>query len=185
MGMGVDPALVDAAAKIPSRTFRGLSRGEMERFGIETRGVYETPWFAYHGPAAEFLLLKSVTYPTGDTGDQYRTRTVGLACSPFRPSIRFTYHQELTGKGGRTPPMIRAKLGDSLIDLTTLSPHTRSVEKSFDLEPRQLQSAIETGSFEFTEMFDQSKKPPFAVKFSTFGLSENIVALESKCASKE
>jgi hypothetical protein len=30
------------------------------------------------------------------------------------------------------------------------------VEKSFDLEPRQLQSAIETGSFEITEMFDQS-----------------------------
>src|SRR3977135_3132831 len=26
--MGVDPALVDAAAKTPSRSFRGLSRGE-------------------------------------------------------------------------------------------------------------------------------------------------------------
>jgi hypothetical protein len=79
IGMGVDPALVDAAAKIPSRSFRELSRGEMERFGIETRGVHETPWFAYHGPAGEFLLLKSVTYPTGDTGDQYRTRIVGLS----------------------------------------------------------------------------------------------------------
>ena len=74
VAMGVDPTLVDAAAKIPSRSFRGLSRGEMERFGIETRGVYETPWVAYHGPAGEFLLLKSVTYPTGDTGDEYRTR---------------------------------------------------------------------------------------------------------------
>jgi len=184
MGMGVDPALVDAAAKIPSRTFRGLSRGEMERFGVETRGVYETPWFAYHGPAGEFLLFKSVTYPTGDTGDQYRTRTVGLACSPFHPSIRFMYHQEFIANENRAPPLIRAKIGGSLIDLTTLNPHKHSVEKSFDLEPRQLQSAIETGNFEFTEMFDQTKKPPFAVKFSTFGLSENIVALESKCASK-
>jgi hypothetical protein len=126
VAMGVDPGLVDAAAKIPSRTFRGLSRSEMERFDIETRGVYETPWFAYHGPAGEFLLLKSVTYPTGDTGDQYRTRTVGLACSPFPSSIRFMYHQELTPKENRTPPMIRAKVGDSLIDLTTLSPQKRS-----------------------------------------------------------
>jgi hypothetical protein len=33
----------------------------MERFGIETRGVYETPGFAPHGPAGEFLLLKSIT----------------------------------------------------------------------------------------------------------------------------
>jgi hypothetical protein len=184
MGMGVDPALVDAAAKIPSRTFRGLSRGEMERFGIETRGVYETPWFAYHGPAGEFLLFKSVTYPTGDTGDEYRTRTVGLACSPFPSSIRFMYHQELTAKESRTSPMIRAKIGDSLTDLTTLNSQKDSVEKSLDLEPRQLQSAIATGSFEFTEMFDQSKKPPLVVKFSTLGLLENIVALKSKCASK-
>src|SRR5215475_1568434 len=186
VGMGVDPALVDAAAKIPSRTFRGLSRGEMERFGIETRGVHETPWFAYHGPAEEFLLLKSVTYPTGDTGDQYRTRTVGLACSPFHPSIRFMYHQEFIANENRTPPMIRAKIGDSLIDLTTLNPQKDLIEKSFDLEPRQLQSAIETGSFEITEMFDQSmvKKPSLIVRFSTLGLAANIDALESKCASK-
>jgi hypothetical protein len=186
MRMGVDPALVDAAAKIPSRTFRGLSRGEIERFGIETRGVYETPWFAFHGPAGEFLLLKSVTYPTGDTGDQYRTRTVGFACSPFPSSIRFMYHQELTAKESRTPPMIRAKIGDSLIDLPTLNSQKDSVEKSLDLEPRQLQSAIETGSFEITENFDQSmiKKPSLVVRFSTSGLSSNIVALESKCASK-
>jgi hypothetical protein len=186
MGMGVDPALVDATSKIPSRSFRGLSRGDMERFGIETHGVYETPWFAHHGPAGEFLLLKSVTYPTGDTGDQYRTRTVGLACSPFHPSIRFMYHQELTTKESRSPPMIRAKIGDSLIDLPTLNPQKGLVDKSFDLEPRQLQSAIETRSFEITEIFDQSmiKTPSRVVRFSTLGLSSNIVALESKCASK-
>src|SRR5262244_399563 len=186
IGMGVDPALVDAAAKIPSRTFRGLSRGEIERFGIETRGVYETPWFAFHGPAGEFLLLKSVTYPTGDAGDEYRTRTVGLACSPFHPSIRFMYHQELTAKEIRTSPMIRAKIGDSLTDLTTLRPQKDLDEKSFHLELRQLQSAIEKARFEITEMLDQSmiKKRLLVVRFSTLGLSANVVALESKCASK-
>ena len=119
--MGVDPALVDAAAKIPSRSFRGLSRGEMERFGIETRGVYETPWFAYQGPVGEFLVLKSVTYPVEGARGEYRTSTVGLGCSPFHPSIRITYHQELTATESRSPPMIRAKIGDSLIDLTTLN----------------------------------------------------------------
>jgi hypothetical protein len=160
---------------------------------ITTRGydfregrVYETPWFAYHGPAGEFLLLKPVTHPTGDTADEYRTRTVGLACSPFHPSIRFMYHQELAAKESRTAPMIRAKIGDSLIDLTTLKAHRNLGEKSTDLELRQLQSAIEIGSFEITEMFDQSviKKPSIVVRFSTLGLSANIVALESKCASK-
>ena len=94
------------------------------------------------------------------------------------------YHQELTANENRAPPLIRAKIGDSLIDLPTLNSQKDLVDKSFDLEPRQLQSAIETGSFEFTEMFDQSEKPPLVVKFSTLGLSVNISALESKCASK-
>ena len=96
------------------------------------------------------------------------------------------YHQELTAKESRTPPMIRAKIGDSVIDLTTLNPQRDLVEKSFYLEPQQLQRAIETGSFEITEMFDQSmiKKPSRVVNFSTLGLSANIVALESTCASK-
>ena len=67
--------------------------------------------------------------------------------------------------------MIRAKIGDSLIDLTTLKPQKDLIEKSFDLEPRQLQSAIETGSFEIAEMFDQSmiKTPSRVVRFSTLG----------------
>jgi hypothetical protein len=187
VGMGVDPALVDTAAEVPSRTFRGMSRGEMERFGIETRGVHETPWFAFNGPAGDFILLKSVTHPTGDTGDEYRTGTVGLACSPFHPSIRFMYRQELSAEQSRTPPMIRAKIGDSVIDLTTVSPQKNLVEKSLDLEPRQLQSAIETGSFEITQMFDQSvtKKPSLVVKFSTLGLSANLATLGSKCASTQ
>jgi hypothetical protein len=61
-----------------------------------------------------------------------------------------------------------------------------SVKSSFDLDRRQLQSAIETGSFEITEMFDQStiKKSPLVVRFSNLGLSANIVALKLKCASK-
>jgi hypothetical protein len=185
MGMGVDPALVDAAAKIPSRSFRGLSRGEMDRFGIETRGIHETPWFAYHGPAGDLLLLKSVTYPTGGNGDEYRTRNVGLACSPFPPSIRFMYQQELSAKESRTPPMIQAKIGDSLIDLTTLNTQKALFLKSFDLEPQQLRSAIEIGSFEITEMFDQSmSEKPFVVRFSTLGLSSDLLALETKCAAR-
>jgi len=59
-------------------------------------------------------------------------------------------------------------------------------EKSFDLDHRQLQSAIGTGSFEITEIYDQSmiKKPSLVVKFSTLGLSANIAVLGSNCASK-
>ena len=69
--MGVDPALVDASTKIPSRSFRGLSRGEMEQ-----------------------LLLKSVTAPIGDAADEFRTRTVGFVCGPLHPGIQFIYRRQ-------------------------------------------------------------------------------------------
>jgi hypothetical protein len=84
----------------------------------------------------------------------------------------------------RSAQTIHAKIGDSLIDLSTLNPRKGLIEKSFDLEPRLLQSAIETGSFEITEIFDQSmiKKSSLVVRFSTLELSANIVALELKCA---
>ena len=75
------------------------------------------------------------------------------------------------------------KIGDSLIDLTTLNLEKGLVEKSFDLDLRQLQSAIGTGTFEITVDQSMIKKPSVVVKFSTLGLSASIAALESKCAS--
>jgi hypothetical protein len=64
--MGVDPALVDAAAKIPSRTFRGLSRGEIERFGIETRrprdAVVRLPWAGRKTHCVEIRYLSDGRY---------------------------------------------------------------------------------------------------------------------------
>jgi hypothetical protein len=183
--MGVDPTLVDSAAKIPSRTFRGMSRGEMEQFGFETRGMHETPWFAYHGPPEGVILLKSLTLPTRDTGDEFRTRTVGLACSPFHPSIRFMYRQELTSTESRFPPMLKAKIGETPINLT-INPNKGLIEATFDIEPQQLHSAIENGSFEIAETVDRLaiKRPPLVVKFSTAGISAEIAALESKCTLK-
>ena len=184
--MGVDATLVDAATKIPSRSFRGLSRGEMEQFGLETRGVHETPWFAYHGPTGEFVLLKSVTLATGDAGDEFRTRTVGLACDPLHPRIKFMYRQELTLNESRSPPILRAKLGDNLIEFTSsFTPNKNAIEKGFDVEPRQLHSAIEKGGFEIIQTPDQlmTKKTPVVVKFSTSELSTEIAALESRCGS--
>jgi hypothetical protein len=182
--MGIDAGLVDAAAKIPFRTFRGLSRGEMQQFGFETRGAHETPWFAYHGPDQEFLLLKSITLATGDAGDEFRTRTVALACGPLHPRMQFLYRQEFTAGEIRFPPVLRAKLGDSLIDLA-VNARKGSIETGFDIEPKQLQSAIESGRFEITETLDASaaKKAPMVVKFSTSGISADLAALK-KCASK-
>lgn len=186
MAMGIDPAIVDAAARIPSRTFRALSRGDIERFGIETRGVYETPWFAYHGAAGEFLLLKSVTSPTEEADDAYQTRSIGVACNPFPPSLRLIYHQELAGEEAHAPLKIQANVAGSLINLATLNPQKNFLEASFDLELRHLQNAIASGTLDFTEIYSHEAiiKSSRVAKFSTWGLSAHMATLVSKCTSK-
>jgi hypothetical protein len=47
--MGVDPGLIDAAAEINADRVRFMSRDEIARFGVETRGYYETQWMTYQG----------------------------------------------------------------------------------------------------------------------------------------
>jgi hypothetical protein len=185
--MGLDPALVDAAAKISPRTFRGLSRGDMERFGIETRGVYETPWFASEAEQ-KMLLLKSITAPIGNKDDAFQTRTLGLTCAAVNPGIRLIFRSELTAKEYRFPPTIKARIGDSLIDLTAaLNPNWDSIEKYVDLSPQKVQAGIQTGRFVITEAFNPSvlKKVNEVINVSTVGLSKHIGPLQSKCATPD
>jgi hypothetical protein len=182
--MGIDPALIDAAAKISSRSFRGLSRGDMERFGIETRGVYETPWLVSEAEQ-KLLLLKSITSPTGDKADAFLTRTIGLTCAPVIPGVRFIFRRELTSKEYRFLPTIQAKIGDSLIDLNAaLSLNRDSVEKYADMSPKKVQAGIQTRNFLITESFNPSviKKPDEVITLSAVGLSEHIGSLQSRCA---
>ena len=68
IGMGIDPALFDAAAKVSADRVRYLSRDEIARFGIETRGFYETPWMPYKENAKRPVVVKSVTQGTGRQG---------------------------------------------------------------------------------------------------------------------
>jgi hypothetical protein len=89
----------------------------MERSGIEIRGVHEMPRFLWIGAAADFIFVQIRMHPTGDSDDEYRSGTVGLASGPFHPSIRFMYQQKLSAEQSRTPPMIRAKIGDTVVDL--------------------------------------------------------------------
>src|SRR5205085_1737488 len=66
--MGVDPALIDVAAKVSADRVHILTRDEIARFGIEARDVYETPWMPYEDVSKRFYLLKAVTQATATEG---------------------------------------------------------------------------------------------------------------------
>ena len=95
--MGVDPGLVDAAEQVRFDRLHVLTREEIAKFGIETRGLYETPWMLDRN-SARWTLLKSVTQAKGGNeaseGAEYRTRVVRLRCETTG-SIMLSYRRPL------------------------------------------------------------------------------------------
>ena len=86
--LGIDPGLVDAAAKVSSHHIRAMNRDEIVRFGVEFGGLYETPWLVFRGSPERILLLKSATYPVEHVVKKFQTRTIRLGCTPFWPGER-------------------------------------------------------------------------------------------------
>jgi hypothetical protein len=76
---GVDPALVDVAAGVRFDDLHILSRDEIARFGVETRGPYETPWMA-HRETPKVLALFKATSRQDETGGPSLTSRLRLDC---------------------------------------------------------------------------------------------------------
>lgn len=120
--MGIDPEIVDAAAKVSPNSIRHLSRDEMVRFGIETRGRYETSWMLDRYPAERWLvfpqrwaLLKSVTQPKGVEGTEYRTSLVRVQCV-FTNWARLVYQRQPRASEAGIPAVIRLTIGNRDFD---------------------------------------------------------------------
>jgi hypothetical protein len=111
--MGVDSALTDAAAKVSADGVRYLSRDEIARFGLETRGVYETPWMAYENFSNQFVVLKSVTRANEAGGKDYRTTNVRIWCTGGGGGLRFVYQREPSSEETGLSPVVRLAAGDS------------------------------------------------------------------------
>ena len=78
--MGVDPGLIDAARRVSADRVRYMSRDEIARFGIETRGFFETQWMSYEDGSKRIFVLKSVTQAKGADDQEYRTSNIRLGC---------------------------------------------------------------------------------------------------------
>lgn len=117
--MGVDPGLTDAAAKVSADGVRYLSRDEIARFGLETRGVYETPWMPYENFSNQFVVLKSVTEATEAGGKDYRTTNVRIWCTGGGVGLWFVYQREPSSEQTSHPPVVRLAAGGSSYTLRT------------------------------------------------------------------
>lgn len=94
--MGISQGYVEAMAKVPHNEIRYLTREELNRFGIDTSDIAETPWMGK--PGAAQVIVKVLLEATGADGAkrmgwlelQCNTRGSGPASSAIvfvRPAI--------------------------------------------------------------------------------------------------
>ena len=181
--MGVDPGLVDVAAKVSADRVRYLSRDEIGRFGIESSEFYQTPWMTYEDVSKRFYALKAVTLVEGIGGVEYRTRVLRVGCEI----------------AGRMPFLLRRELLSNEIGVSSAISVTVGHDE-FALEGRVIRDAIEvrygSAGREFarnaataphiviTETFTPPGNAPGwlrVMKVSTKGLSKALEQLQKEC----
>jgi hypothetical protein len=115
--MGADPGLVDTAEQVRFDRLHVVTRREIAKFGVETRGLYETPWML-DSNSPRWTLLKSVTQAKernagrneGPGGAEYRTGVVRVWCEST-PRIMFSYRRELRASERDVASTVRLGIG--------------------------------------------------------------------------
>jgi hypothetical protein len=179
--LGVDPALVDASAKVPSNSAHILSRSQIARFGIETRAVYETAWVP--DPFRANAVLKSVTQPKGADGKEYRTSRVRMACVRGGSRVAFEYWRELASNEVGVATAVRVTAGESELMLGDGGPIGREDVRSALTGAVFLRNAMASPSIVVVEAFTPTDAPGWSreVKLSTAGFSKALEGLLKEC----
>lgn len=79
--MGIDPALLDVAQKVPHENVYYLTRDQVAAFGIDRREFAETPWFFDRFPNGSMYVSKWIVEARGPERKERRVSVVLLRCS--------------------------------------------------------------------------------------------------------
>jgi hypothetical protein len=113
LSMGIDPELVNVAAKVGPSRLHLLSRDEINRFGLESREQFETPWRSNPDTKAIGRLYKLVSARSGANTGIGPTATIALACRSDTDLI-VTYQRRISVYEPAGMLLIRLASGGSL-----------------------------------------------------------------------
>ncbi len=186
--MGVQPALLDAAEKIPNESIRFLTRDEIVRFGIDTRTFVESDWF-YEGASGPSIL--KLISSIDREGASYRTTTISLTCSG-RYNLSVFYMRELSPKDENLIPL-KVISGDEVFALPAGQKPVVNIDpKRYDIRrawvPQSFfESAVAKERVELAELAKDSAndKPERILKLSTKGLSAVLPSLIQRCVTPQ
>jgi len=180
--MGVEPRLVDIAARVDSRRIYILSGDEIARLGIETRGRYETVWLADKDSSGRPLVMKSITEPMATDGSDYQTSTIRAWCR-YKGWILFSYQRRVRPNEDGVLFVVSVTVGSSsnLLQesIAVKVIHASRVFTNLDF----FHKAIAAGDFTFVEAFSPRKGPGWSrvVKLSIVGLADALTGWQKSC----
>jgi hypothetical protein len=181
--MGIQPALLDVAEKIPHESIRALSRDEMVRFNIDTRRLVESGWIFEERSTDRGGIFKTIDM-TETGGAEYRKTLLRLSCSGT-DHFQLGYAREVGPKENSFFPLkiVAAK------EEFKLAPPEESVigndsKKYYDVRRarvpvRAFESAIAEDLIELAP--DAGEDNPPVTRLSTFGLASALSSLSRRC----
>jgi hypothetical protein len=182
--MGADGALIDAAAKISSTHIRILKPDELVRFGVETRGQFETPWQVYRDAPERFSIIKALTQRTASTPPQFLTNALRITCTLTGGPAFLMYRHELPAGSPETSKLLRASFGDVSLLLGFREVKDAVETGMVAAAPAMLDKAAAAPSLTVTEtLFVQggSESRLQELKLSTAGLPAALSELRRQC----
>jgi hypothetical protein len=92
--MGIDSGFFDAVMKVSPDSIQYLSRGEVARFGIDTRRLVETPWTYVDALMRPAGVIKFISEAKGAERAGFRTSFIRLECESTA-RVRIIYARAL------------------------------------------------------------------------------------------
>jgi hypothetical protein len=174
--MGGDPGLIDFAASVSPDRIHWMSREEIERYHVETRGYYETPWTAHQLTGGRFAITKSWTQNNAETHDYYTT-VIRLAClNSFTYVV--SYRSELPFESSGSTK-VRMAAAANVLQLTPLPTNSDGVVWSAAVARDAMRRTTTEPKIRISEVGGSSE---FRVsELSTAGLAQAIDQLQQHC----
>ncbi len=107
IGKGVDAALIDLAARIPTSRVYWLTPNEMIQYGIVSNEPFETPWRLFTN-RGRYWVIKSLTR---GAGVERQTTVIEFACRAAG-AAKISIGRELTGREIGSRSVLRLKSDD-------------------------------------------------------------------------
>jgi hypothetical protein len=174
LDMGVDPALVDAAANVSADQIHWLTRAEIENFGIETHDFHETVWASLQETTLIFSVSKS--WSRSEPGMADSTTVLRFRCAGPSEYL-LVYESELPIALGNARTEVRLVAGNDSVRLG--APVTSVRGRIF--YSRVAVDFVERAAAQPQLQVLDPNGVPGKLALSTLGLSQALAQLRTRC----